>query len=99
MDNLLTYNMQQVIRELSLFSCSDEELDNRFFNSISTGMQAAHKSGTLDKKEAFRQFYNTIPNIMLRYYVVFGGIGCRLTALGKLALARNLTENYSIDLD
>ena len=89
---LLDYNEQQVVRELSLFACNDHKLSEQYFMSIGGIANEARSKSREHWHVVYRAVFNTIPLILLRYHVVFGGIGCRLSLLARLVLAVDLTR-------
>ena len=87
-----------LVRELALFALSDEELYQKLYKTLYEEFMEAHRHHHFAWCDAFRAYYNSVIQIIMRYHEEFGEIGCRMNLQERCALAWKLTEGFLSDI-
>lgn len=87
-----------LVRELALFAYNDETLYQKYYEDIYKKTVEAYRKARFSWNETFRLYYNTIPQITMRYQAEFDWIGKRMTLLERCKLAKEIMGCFLEDI-
>ena len=87
-----------LVRELALFALNDETLYQKLYKTLYEEFMEAHRHHRFAWCDAFRAYYNSVIQIIMRYHEEFGWIGCRMNLQERCALAWKLIEYFLSDI-